>query len=306
MTPTPAIRLPVPTILRMALCWMLTALALTGCAKVPVTGRNQLSLVPESEILAMSAKEYREFLKTHRLCQDPAKRQMVLRVGNRIRMAVERFMYETGQTERLRGYHWEFNLVCGKEINAFCMPGGKVVVYSGLLPIAQNDTGLAVVLGHEIAHAVANHGEERLSQELLLQMGGEVLSAVTGSYNPGIQGLISQLYGLGANVGFLLPYSRQQEYEADHLGLIFMAMAGYDPRAAIPFWERMMRAAQGKPRPPELLSTHPSDRDRINQIRKLLPEAMQYYQRYLYEYSRQQYRQKGAIRQWQSPAGNYR
>jgi len=283
------------------------AFMLSACATVPVTGRNQLDLVPESQLIAMSAQEYRQFLKKHRKCTDPAKVNMVRRVGNRIRMAVERFMAETGQQQRLRGFHWEFNLVCGKEINAWCMPGGKVVVYSGLLPVARDDTGLAVVLGHEIAHAVANHAGERLSQQLLLQMGGEALGAFAGSYGPGTRNILYQLYGLGANVGVLLPYSRTQEYEADHLGLIFMAMAGYDPRAALGFWQRMMQAARGKAKPPEFLSTHPSDQARLQRIRSLLPQAMSYYQRYLYEQSHpHQYQQgKGAVNQWRYPRGNY-
>ena len=280
------------------------AFVLCSCATVPVTGRSQLNLVPDSQLLSMSTQEYRQFLTKHRRCTDPARVDMVRRVGSRIRAAVERFMSETGQASRLRGYRWEFNLICGKQINAWCMPGGKVVVYSGLLPVARDDTGLAVVLGHEIAHAVANHGAERLSQQILLQMGGEALSAFTGSYSPVTRRALLQLYGLGANVGLLLPYSRTQEYEADHLGLIFMAIAGYDPRAALDFWERMMKAARGRPRPPEFLSTHPSDQARLQRIRSLLPEAMSYYQRYLYEHS--QLQKKGAINQWRYPARNYR
>ncbi|NPA94584.1 MAG: M48 family metallopeptidase [Thermodesulfobacteria bacterium] len=259
---------------------------LWGCAHVPVTGRTQLSLVPDSQLLAMSEKEYREFLKKHRLCSDRAQVEMVKRVGRRISQAVERFLAETGQSQRIAGYKWEFNLVCGKEINAFCMPGGKVVVYSGLLPVAKDENGLAVVLGHEIAHAVANHAAERLSQQLLLQLGGNALSMLTGSANPATRNLLMQLYGLGANVGVLLPYSRTQEYEADHLGLIFMAMAGYDPRGAITFWERMMKAGKGHPKPPEFLSTHPSDSARIQKIREYLPEALKYYRRYLQEHGK--------------------
>ncbi len=259
---------------------------LWACAHVPVTGRTQLTLVPDAQLLAMSEKEYREFLRKHKLCKDPAKVAMVRRVGRRISQAVERFLAETGQSQRIAGYKWEFNLVCGKEINAFCMPGGKVVVYSGLLPVAKNENGLAVVLGHEIAHAVANHAAERLSQQLLLQLGGDALSMLTGSSSPATRRLLMQLYGLGANVGVLLPYSRTQEYEADHLGLIFMAIAGYDPRGAITFWERMMKVARNHPKPPELLSTHPSDTARLQKILEYMPEAMQYYRRYFREHGK--------------------
>ncbi len=266
------------------LCLSVATFIFGGCTEVPVTGRSQIDIVPDYQLLAMSEQEYRQFLRKHRLCKDPAKVAMVKRVGRRISQAVERFLYETGQSQRIRGYRWEFNLVCGKEINAFCMPGGKVVVYSGLLPIAKNDNGLAVVLGHEIGHAVANHAAERMSQALLLQLGGDALSMLTGSYSPATRRLLMQLYGLGANVGVLLPYSRTQEYEADHLGLIFMAMAGYDPRGALAFWKRMMAAARNRPRPPEFLSTHPSDRARLEKIVEYLPEALSYYRRYLEEH----------------------
>ncbi len=280
-------------------------LLFASCAQVPVTGRSQLALVPDSQLIAMSEKAYRQFLQKHRLCTDPRKVHMVRRVGNRIRQAVERFLYERGQSYRIRGFRWEFNLVCDKKINAWCMPGGKVVVYSGLLPIARDETGLAVVLGHEIAHAVANHAAERLSQELLLQLGAEAIAMMSGGSNPATRRLFLQLYGIGANLGVLLPYSRTQEYEADHLGLIFMAIAGYDPRYAIPFWQRMMKASRGKPRPPELLSTHPSDAARIQQLQQLMPEAMSYYQRYLYERGQRQIRPQYSPRPYYYPQNYY-
>ncbi len=266
------------------LFFSLLLLILFSCAKVPITGRNQLTLIPDYQLISMSEKAYRDFLEKHKQCPpNSSGSRMVQRVGTRISRAVERFMYETGQSDRIRGFQWEFHLVCDKKINAWCMPGGKVVVYKGILPVAKNETGLAVVLGHEIAHAIANHASERMSQQLLLQLGGEVLSIATGSTNPATRRLLFQLYGLGANVGVLLPYSRIQEYEADHLGLIFMAIAGYDPRQAIAFWERMAKAGKNKPRPPEFLSTHPSDTSRIQKIRQYIPEAMRYYNRYLQE-----------------------
>ncbi len=249
-----------------------------GCASVPLTGRSQLMLMPESQLEAMADQEYRQFLAKHPLSHDQKAVEMVRRVGWRIARAVERYLAEHGQSDLVAGYHWEFNLVKGKEVNAWCMPGGKVVVYTGLLPVARDDTGLAVVLGHEIAHAVARHANERMSQQLALQLGGSVVSTALGASSPAANTVFRDLYGLGANLGVLLPYSRMQETEADHLGLIFMAMAGYDPRAAIPFWERMMSHKNGAS-PPELLSTHPSDQTRIEQIKKFLPEAMRYYER---------------------------
>ncbi len=254
-------------------------LLLNGCATVPVTGRSQLLLMPESELDAMSSKEYSQFLATHRLSHNRREVEMVRRVGWRIAHAVERYLAQHGQSNLIRGYKWEFNLVEGKEINAWCMPGGKVVVYTGLLPIARNDAGLAVVLGHEIAHAIARHANERISQQLALQIGGSALSSALGTSGSATNTVFRDLYGLGANLGVLLPYSRLQETEADHLGLIFMAMAGYDPREAVNFWERMMKTKKAGGAPPELLSTHPSDRARIEQIRKFLPEALRYYRK---------------------------
>ena len=249
---------------------------LAGCATVPVTGRNQLLLMPESQLDAMSFQEYRQFLATHKLSHDQKAADMVRRVGWRIARAVEKYLAQHGQSDLIADYKWEFNLVEGKEINAWCMPGGKVVVYTGLLPVAENEAGLAVVMGHEIAHAIARHANERVSHQLALQLGGSVVSSALGSTNPAANAVFRDLYGLGANLGVLLPYSRLQETEADHLGLIFMAMAGYDPREAVRFWERMMHTKKGGA-PPELLSTHPSDRTRIEQIREFLPEAMKYY-----------------------------
>ncbi len=254
----------------------LAVLLLAACATVPITGRSQLVLMPESQLEAMAYQEYRQFLSKHRLSSDVRGQEMVKRVGWKIARAVERYLAQRGMSDLIADYHWEFNLVQGKEVNAWCMPGGKVVVYEGLLPVAQDDTGLAVVLGHEIAHAIARHANERMSQQLALQVGGSAISAALGASSPAANMVFRDLYGLGANLGVLLPYSRMQETEADHLGLIFMAMAGYDPRAAIPFWERMMRQKNGAS-PPELLSTHPSDQTRIQKIREFLPEALKYY-----------------------------
>ncbi len=246
-----------------------------SCQTVPITGREQLSLIPAGTILPMSFNEYRDFLAKHRVVVQGEQAEMVKRVGLRIEHAVERYFSEHGLASRLKDYRWEFNLVDDKEVNAWCMPGGKVVVYTGILPVARDENGLAVVMGHEIAHAVANHGGERMSQGLLAEMGGLALETALAQKPQQTNSLFLAAYGLGAQVGVLLPYSRLQESEADHLGLIFMAMAGYDPRSAVEFWERMAATKHGAS-PPAFLSTHPADARRIENIRKLIPEAMQY------------------------------
>ncbi len=252
------------------------ALLILSCQTVPVTGRHQLSVVPASTILPMSFNSYKDFLSKNKVIDNTPEAQSVVRVGARIQHAVERYMAEQNMSDRLKGYQWEFHLVDNKEVNAWCMPGGKVVVYSGILPMTKDDTGLAVVLGHEIAHAVANHGGERMSQQLVAQMGGIALAEAISSKPAQTQQLFTSAYGVGTQVGVLLPFSRTQESEADHMGLIFMAMAGYDPRAAVDFWQRMSQTKQGSA-PPEFLSTHPADATRIKKIESLVPEAMKYY-----------------------------
>jgi predicted Zn-dependent protease len=249
---------------------------LVGCSTVPVTGRKSLNILPDSELLSMSLQQYDDVLKKSKLSNDPAKVHMVKRVGERIASATEQFFKEKGMESEIRNYKWEFNLIEDDSVaNAWCMPGGKVAVYTGILPITQNDTGLAVVMGHEISHAIAKHGNERMSQQLLAQLGAVGLSAALSS-NPGATSdIFMAAYGLGANVGVLLPYSRVQESEADHIGLILMAKAGYDPREAVPFWKRMNE--KGGSRPPEFLSTHPAPETRIKEIEAEIPEAMKYY-----------------------------
>ena len=202
---------------------------------------------------------------------------MVTDVGAKIAASAEAFMREQGLENQLSQYQWEFNLVeADTMVNAFCLPGGKIGIYSGILPVAQSEAGLAVVVGHEVAHAIANHSGERMSQLLLVQMGGIALSKATKEKPEKTQQLLALAFGIGANVGVLLPYSRKHESEADRIGLILMARAGYDPNTAIPFWQRMTE--QGGPRPPEFLSTHPAPEKRVNEIRDHLPEAMEYYQ----------------------------
>jgi predicted Zn-dependent protease len=249
---------------------------LSGCTVVDITGRKQLNLVPNSTMNSMSFQNYGEFLTQHKLSTNVEQTQMVKRVGTRIQNAVEKYCNENGIQDRLSGYEWEFNLVDDPNVNAWCMPGGKVVVYTGLLPVAQNETGLAVVMGHEIAHAFAKHGAERMTQGLLVEMGGIALSKALENRPEQTKNLFMTSYGVGSQVGVLLPYSRVHESEADHLGLIFMAMAGYNPQEAVTFWQRMEAANQGS-QPLELLSTHPADTTRIRDIQNLLPEAMTYY-----------------------------
>jgi predicted Zn-dependent protease len=229
-------------------------------------------------MLAMSLQEYDTFLKSHKLSTNREQTQMVKRVGERIQQAVEQYFAQNRLSHELDGYGWEFNLVESDEVNAWCMSGGKVVVYTGILAITQNESGLATVMGHEIAHAVAKHGNERMSQGLLAQMGGTALSVALAQKPQETRELWMTAFGLGAQAGVLLPYSRLQEAEADHLGLIFMAMAGYDPNMALGFWQRMSEKKGGKSSP-EFLSTHPSDETRIRNIKALLPESMQYYTR---------------------------
>lgn len=255
----------------------LLSLSLLQCQKVPVTGRRQLDFIPASEMQSMSYTNYKDFLGGHQLSSNSEKAAMVKRVGENIQRGVEQYMAQNNLSSRLKGFQWEFNLVEDPSVNAWCMPGGKVVVYTGILPVVQDESGLAVVLGHEIAHAIAEHGSERMSQELITQMGGTAMNVALVSKPAETKALFNTVYNAGSQVGVLLPYSRLHESEADHLGLIFMAMAGYDPSKAIEFWQRMK--AQGGAKPPQILSTHPSDEQRIQKIQKELPEAMKYYKK---------------------------
>lgn len=256
---------------------ILAASTLFGaCSTVPLTGRTQLNLIPASQMLSMSYQEYGTFLKSNKLSTDTQATAMVKRIGGRIQGAVERYFREKGIQGSLAGYQWEFNLVEDKQVNAWCMPGGKVVVYNGILPVTQTEEGLAVVMGHEIAHAVAEHGNERMSQGLLAELGGAALDVALENKPQQTRELWQSAFGLGAQVGVLLPFSRTQESEADELGLTFMAMAGYDPREAVAFWQRMSANKAGQA-PPEFLSTHPSDQTRIRQIQEHLPQALKYY-----------------------------
>ncbi len=261
-------------------CLLLLALALFvwGCAEVPITHREGLHLVPESELLTLSFQEYDQVLKKSKVSSDQGKAHMVRTVGEKVARSAESFLKDSGQSGILKNYHWEFNLIeDDKTVNAWCMPGGKVAVYTGILPYTQDETGLAVVLGHEIGHAIAEHGNERMSQALLANMGGVALSVALSEQPKETHDLFMAVFGAGVTVGALLPYSRLHEGEADRIGLMLMARAGYDPREAIPFWERMSKA--GKAKSPEFLSTHPASESRIENLKNHLPEALQYYQK---------------------------
>jgi predicted Zn-dependent protease len=248
-----------------------------SCTTVPLTGRRQLSLIPESEMIAMSFSSYSDFLKENSLSTDRTNAALVQEVGRNLSSAVVKYFSDHNMSSQLDGYQWEFNLVNDDTPNAWCMPGGKVVVYSGLLPYTRDRDGLAVVVSHEIAHAVARHGSERMSQQMIAQFGSAALGEAMKNKPQQTQILFGTAFGLGAQYGVMLPYSRNHELEADRLGLIFMAMAGYNPQSAVPFWERM--ASMGGQKPPEFLSTHPSDATRIQKIQEIMPEALSYYKR---------------------------
>lgn len=251
-------------------------LILSSCSSVPLTGRKQVLLVSDQEVLTLSLQEYGEFMKTAPKSTDKANTALVNKVGRNIANAVESYLKANGMESMLSEYAWEFNLVKSPEVNAFCMPGGKIVVYEGILPITKDETGLAVVLGHEVAHAVAKHANERMSQQMLQQYGGAALGVALSGTSGTVQNVANSVYGLGAQYGVMLPYSRKQELEADKLGLIFMAMAGYNPQEAEGFWTRMSNKSGGAS-VAEFQSTHPSDETRIKKIRESLPEAMKYY-----------------------------
>ena len=261
------------------LIWLFFSLFLVySCSTVPLTGRKQFLAVDDSQINQSAAQSYRELLSDPKttVISNTTDAQRVKRVGNQLAAAIERYLKNNGYADQYN-FNWEFNLIKSAEINAWCMPGGKVAVYSGILPITQNDAGLATVIGHEIGHAIARHSAERVSQQMVTQGLGSAVGVLAGGTSAATQMAISQVYGLGGQLT-LLHYSRAQETEADRLGLTFMAMAGYDPHQAIAFWERMAAQGSGQ-KQPEFLSTHPADANRIANIKARIPEAMKYYQK---------------------------
>lgn len=258
------------------LLWILIpALLLVACSRVPITERKQVHLLPESQMISMSLAAYGDFLRANDVVESGSNFNTVKRVTDKLIPAVTSVLATEGYSDLIEGYEWEVNLVESKDVNAWCMPGGKIVVYTGILPYTKDDAGLAVVLGHEIAHAVARHGNERMSQQLLAATGYMALDLAMTNQPTETRNLLLSAVGVGATVGVLLPFSRLHESEADRLGLIFMAKAGYDPHSAIGFWERMSTTGINMP---EFLSTHPSDETRIADIRDTyMNEAMKYY-----------------------------
>ena len=248
---------------------------LEACSKIPISGRKQFRMLPESTLMEMSLTSYKHILDTAAVEYNTERANMVKNVGVKISNAVEAYLKGTRYEKRIEGFEWEFNLIQDTLINAWCMSGGKVAFYTGILPICETETGVAVVMGHEIAHAIAQHGNERVSQGLALQMGGVALDVAASTRTAETRALIQMAYGLGANVGVMLPFSRRHESEADEMGLMFMAMAGYDPKEAPLFWDRMN--AGGGQRPPEFLSTHPDPSKRKQALQELMPEAEKIY-----------------------------
>ncbi len=252
-----------------ALSLLATVLLCIGCSTVPITGRRQVLLVSDQEVLSASLTQYCSYMSSASRSTNSNRSAMVTRVGQRIAAATELYLRENGMESELANFAWEFNLVNDNQVNAFCMPGGKIVVYEGLMNLVASEDELAVVVGHEVAHAVAKHSNERMSQQMLTEYGAQILSAAVSEKSAAIQSMAAQVYGLGAQYGLTLPFSRKHELEADYMGIILMTIAGYNPDVAIGFWQKM--SADGQ-QVPEFMSTHPSDAKRIREIEKELPK----------------------------------
>jgi len=248
------------------------AALIISCAKNPFTGKSTLALVPNSEILPSAFQQYNQFLTENKVITGTTDAKKVETVGTKIKVAAEKWLNANGYNDYLAGYAWEYKLVDSKEVNAWCMPGGKIVVYSGILPITKNDAGLATVLGHEVSHALANHGQQRMSAEMLSQLGAVGVGAAVGGKSAATQQIAMTAYGAATQYGGILPFSRNHELEADRIGLLLMAIAGYNPDEAVSFWERMSAQSNGQA-PAEFASTHPSDANRIAQIKELIPSV---------------------------------
>jgi predicted Zn-dependent protease len=256
--------------------YLLIGIAVIGlfysCATNPITGKKQLNFVSNSDLFPSSFQQYGTFLKENKIISGTTDAQRVESVGLKIKKAAEKYLAYLGQSSYLNGYQWEYKLIDNKEVNAWCMPGGKIVVYTGILPITKDEAGLATVMGHEVSHALANHGAQRMSASQLQELGAVGVAVATGQQSAEKQQMWQQYYGLGSQVGVMLPFSRNHETEADKIGLTLMAIAGYNPDQAIVFWKRMA-AQPGGQSPPEFLSTHPSDATRMANLQALIPEA---------------------------------
>ena len=254
--------------------WLSMLLFLAACSSVPLTGRKQMLLVSDSEVLSSSLTQYSDYMKTATKSTSKNGSVMVTRVGKKIAAATEQYLKNNGLESEIKNFSWEFNLVKDDQVNAFCMPGGKIVVYEGLMQLVDSDDELAVVVGHEVAHAVAKHSNERMSQQLMAQYGAQIIGQALSNKSAAVQQIGNSVYGLGAQYGVMLPFSRKHESEADYMGLVFMTMAGYNPEVAVNFWQKLSAGKSGAT--PEFMSTHPSDATRISDIQKYLPELEKY------------------------------
>lgn len=253
----------------LAACLLLLSAA---CSTNPITGKKEFNIVSNDQLFPSAFAEYNSFLSQNKVITGTAQARMVESVGMKIRQAAERYYASKGLSNLLEGYKWEYKLVDDKAINAWCMPGGKIVVYTGILPVTKDEAGLATVMGHEVAHALLNHGAQRMSASQAQAVGAAGLALATSGQSAERQEMFQQYYGIGSQVGVMLPFSRSHESEADNIGLTLMAIAGYNPDNAITFWQRMS-AQSGGGSTPEILSTHPSDATRIANIKKLAPKA---------------------------------
>ncbi|MEM0543472.1 M48 family metallopeptidase [Flavobacterium sp. j3] len=243
-----------------------------SCAKNPFTGKSTMALVNNSDIFPTAFQQYNQFLTENKVLTGTADAKRVENVGMKIKNAAEKWLNANGYTEYLKDYKWEYRLVENKEVNAWCMPGGKIVVYTGILPITKDEDGLATVMGHEVSHALANHGQQRMSAAILQQAGATGVALATGGSSAETQQLAMLAYGGVSQYGGMMPFSRSHETEADRIGLTLMAIAGYNPERAVEFWARMSKASGGQ-KPPEFMSTHPSDAIRVANLKRLIPEA---------------------------------
>lgn len=258
-----------------SLLFLAMLLIASSCSNVPITGRKQFTAIPSSQMLSMSAESYEQMVMENDISNNMEYLNSVKTVGQNMIKAVETYMKANGMEARIEGFDWQFTVFKSEQVNAWCMPGGQIAFYEGIMPVCQDETGVAMVMGHEVAHAVARHGNERLSQQLLINMGGIALSEALRTKKEETQQLAMLAFGVGTQMGVAMPYSRSHELEADELGLYFMALAGYNPETAPTFWERMN--SLGGERPPEFLSTHPDPGRRIEHLKEIMPKALEYY-----------------------------